>query len=91
MIAAARWPARSDPANNQLALPMAYGRIWVLTQLLSMALDRKRLKCDLRDAVHVALCGDGHNLRMMLTKLWRLCVCILAAWLDRSVVAHAML
>ncbi len=27
MIAAPRWLARSDPANNQLALPMADGRI----------------------------------------------------------------
>lgn len=28
-----RWPARSEPANNQLALPMAPGRIWFSTQL----------------------------------------------------------
>ncbi len=32
-MAAARWPARSEPANNQLALPMAHGRIWFSTQL----------------------------------------------------------
>ena len=29
MIAAARLPLRSDPANNQLARPSAHGRIWL--------------------------------------------------------------
>jgi hypothetical protein len=33
MLAAARWPARSEPANNQLDLPIAHGRIWFSTQL----------------------------------------------------------
>jgi hypothetical protein len=35
MIAAARLPARSEPANSQLLRPMAIGRIWFSTQLLS--------------------------------------------------------
>ena len=35
MTAAARWPARRLPANSQLALPMAIGRIWFSIQLLS--------------------------------------------------------
>ena len=30
MTAAARWPARGDPANNQLDRPSAIGRIWSL-------------------------------------------------------------
>jgi hypothetical protein len=36
ITAAARLPARSEPANNQLLRPMAIGRIWFSTQLLSM-------------------------------------------------------
>ena len=36
MTAAARWPARKEPANNQFARPSAMGRIWFSTQLLSM-------------------------------------------------------
>lgn len=36
MIAAARLPLRSDPANNQFERPSAHGRIWFLTWLLSM-------------------------------------------------------
>ena len=36
ITAAARWPARNEPANNQLFLPMAIGRIWFSIQLLSM-------------------------------------------------------
>jgi hypothetical protein len=35
MTAAARWPARSEPANSQFDLPTAIGRIWFSTQLLS--------------------------------------------------------
>lgn len=33
---AARWPARTEPANNQLLRPRAHDRIWFSTQLLSM-------------------------------------------------------
>jgi len=33
MMAAARWPARSEPANSQFDLPIAQGRIWFSTQL----------------------------------------------------------
>ncbi|MCY1411602.1 hypothetical protein D9M71_269910 [compost metagenome] len=36
MIAAARLPLRSDPANSQFERPSAHGRIWFSTQLLSM-------------------------------------------------------
>ena len=36
MMAAARWPASSEPANNQFLRPMAMGRIWFSIQLLSM-------------------------------------------------------
>ncbi len=36
MIAAARLPLRSDPANNQLERPSAHGLIWLSTWLLSM-------------------------------------------------------
>ena len=36
MIAAARLPLRSDPANNQFERPRAHGRIWFSTALLSM-------------------------------------------------------
>ena len=36
MIAAARLPLRSDPANSQFEHPSAYGRIWFSTQLLSI-------------------------------------------------------
>ena len=35
MIAAARLPARKLPANSQFERPMAIGRIWFSTQLLS--------------------------------------------------------
>lgn len=35
ITAAALWPARRLPANNQLALPMAIGLIWFSIQLLS--------------------------------------------------------
>ena len=35
MIAAARLPLRSDPANNQLERPSAHGLIWLSTWLLS--------------------------------------------------------
>jgi hypothetical protein len=35
MIAAARWPARSEPAKSQLERPSAIGLIWFSTQLLS--------------------------------------------------------
>jgi len=35
MIAAARCPARNDPANGQFERPSAIGRIWFSTQLLS--------------------------------------------------------
>lgn len=31
MIAAARLPLRSDPANNQFERPNAHGRIWFST------------------------------------------------------------
>ena len=34
-LTAARWPARSEPTNSQFDLPMAIGRIWFSTQLLS--------------------------------------------------------
>ncbi|AVB27145.1 hypothetical protein CXB36_02595 [Pseudomonas syringae pv. syringae] len=37
MIAAARFPLRSDPANNQLERLNALGQIWFFTGLLSMA------------------------------------------------------
>lgn len=33
-LTAARWPARSEPANSQLLRPMAIGRIWCSSQLL---------------------------------------------------------
>lgn len=33
MMAAARLPARSEPANSQFDLPIAQGRIWFSTQL----------------------------------------------------------
>jgi hypothetical protein len=36
MLAAARLPAHSEPAKNQLARPMAIGRIGFSIQLLSM-------------------------------------------------------
>jgi len=36
MIAAARLPARSEPAKSQFLRPMAIGRIWFSIQLLSM-------------------------------------------------------
>lgn len=36
MIAAARLPLRSEPANNQFLRPNAHGRIWFSAQLLSM-------------------------------------------------------
>jgi hypothetical protein len=35
MIAAARLPARRLPAKSQLERPIAMGRIWFSTQLLS--------------------------------------------------------
>ena len=35
-MAAARWPARSDPVNNQFFLPKAIGRMMFSTGLLSM-------------------------------------------------------
>jgi hypothetical protein len=35
MIAAARWPGRSDPVNSHFFLPVAIGRIWFSTKLLS--------------------------------------------------------
>ena len=35
MIAAALWPARKLPANNQVERPTATGRIWFSIQLLS--------------------------------------------------------
>lgn len=31
MIAAARFPLRNDPANNQFERPTAHGRIWFST------------------------------------------------------------
>jgi hypothetical protein len=34
MTAAARLPARKEPANNQFERPMAMGRIWFSIQLL---------------------------------------------------------
>lgn len=34
MMAAARMPLRSDPANNQFKPPSAHGRIWFSTWLL---------------------------------------------------------
>ena len=36
MIAAARFPLRSDPAKSQFLRPSAQGRIWFSYQLLSM-------------------------------------------------------
>ena len=36
MMAAARWLPRSAPANNQFERPIAQGRIWFSTQLLSI-------------------------------------------------------
>lgn len=36
MIAAARFPLRSDPANSQFERPSAHGRIWFSTWLLLM-------------------------------------------------------
>ena len=36
MIAAARFPLRSDPAKSQFLRPRAQGRIWFSAQLLSM-------------------------------------------------------
>ena len=36
MMAAARWPASSEPANSQFLRPIAMGRIWFSIQLLSM-------------------------------------------------------
>ena len=36
MMAAARLPARRLPANSQLVRPLAIGRIWFSTQLLSI-------------------------------------------------------
>ncbi|KVZ87876.1 hypothetical protein WL22_27440 [Burkholderia ubonensis] len=38
MIAAARFPARREPANNQFAHPVAHGRIWFSSQLLCVPL-----------------------------------------------------
>lgn len=36
MVAAARLPLRSDPANNQFERARAHGLIWFSTGLLSM-------------------------------------------------------
>ena len=48
-------------------------------------LDRNWLKGALNNAMHAALCGAGHNLRMILRKLWLLCGFILVALFNRSV------
>ncbi|MGF6995067.1 IS5 family transposase [Paraburkholderia sp. GAS32] len=53
-------------------------------------LDRNWLKGALDDAMHAALCGAGHNLRMILRKLRPLCVFILAALFNRSAAADVM-
>jgi hypothetical protein len=37
MMAAARFPARSEPANNQFFLPVAQGLIWFSTQLCRLS------------------------------------------------------
>ena len=59
-MAAARWPARSEPANNQLALPMAHGRIWFSTQLLpGMLFVRAARRARRRDAAYRAGSGIG--------------------------------
>ncbi len=42
MTAAARWPARSGPANSQFERPIAISRIWFSTQLLSAGEVRHR-------------------------------------------------
>ena len=36
MTAAARWPDRREPANNQFFRPIAMGLIWFSAQLLSI-------------------------------------------------------
>jgi hypothetical protein len=40
MIAAARFPLRSEPAKSQFLRPRAHGRIWLSAQLLSMGTAR---------------------------------------------------
>jgi hypothetical protein len=42
ITAAARRPARKLPANSQFEYPIAIGRIWFSTQLLSIAVHRRR-------------------------------------------------
>ncbi|MFM0635974.1 IS5/IS1182 family transposase, partial [Paraburkholderia metrosideri] len=49
---------------------------------------RNWLKGALGDAMHAVLCGAGHNLRMILRKLRLFCVFVLAALLNRCVVAN---
>ncbi|RQU49427.1 IS5 family transposase [Burkholderia cenocepacia] len=53
-------------------------------------LDRNWLKGALGDAIHAVLCGAGHNLRMILRKLRRFYALILAALLNRGMVALAI-
>lgn len=50
-------------------------------------LDRNRLKGALGDAMHAVLCGAGHNIRVILSKLRLLCVFILTALLNRRIAA----
>ena len=44
ITAAARCPARSEPAHNQFDLSTAIGRIWFFTQLLSAGRSPSSLK-----------------------------------------------
>jgi hypothetical protein len=44
ITAAARWPARRLPANSQLLRPIAIGRTWFSTQLLSIGSSPSSMK-----------------------------------------------
>jgi len=54
MIAAARFPLRSDPAKSQFLRPRAHGLIWFSAQLLSMGgpvIEVARQRCPAFEAV----------------------------------------
>ena len=45
-------------------------------------LGRKPLKGALSDTLHAVMCGAGHNIRLLLSKLRLLCADVVAALLD---------
>lgn len=48
-------------------------------------LDRNWLKGAVGDAIHIILCGAGHNPWMVMRKLWLLCVLVVAVLLSMAI------